>query len=150
MAHLGLRAFWVQFVTCYTSATFGCSSVCGGERVNNPFWVEMPILGVFVAVKVWLWPVCVAGTGWTCTSNQKVAPLYQKKCISVFFCPLLLQMAFFSFFIFWSPKWVHFKKKVVKSNMKKEKKAIWSKRGQKKTVMHFFWYKRATFWLLVI
>ncbi len=42
-----------------------------------------------------------------------------------------------------------FKKKVVKSNMKKEKKAIWSKRGQKKTVMHFFWYKGATFWLLV-
>ncbi len=33
------------------------------------------------------------------TSNQKVAPLYKKKCITVFFCPLLLQMAFFSFFI---------------------------------------------------
>ncbi len=31
------------------------------------------------------------------TSNQKVAPLYQKKCTTVFFCPLLLQMAFFSF-----------------------------------------------------
>ncbi len=27
--------------------------------------------------------------------------------------------------------------------------AIWSKRGQKKTVMLFFWYKGATFWLLV-
>ncbi len=33
------------------------------------------------------------------TSNHKVASLYQKKCITVFFCPLLLQMAFFSFFI---------------------------------------------------